>query len=317
MTTQIDPQTYQAAHETAVFTNRSNLGMLKISGATRLDLIDRMSTQRVKNLHSGEGAATILTTEIGRIIDRLILYASSDTAYALTSENNSDAIARYLMRFVFFNDDFHLQDISAETAVFGIYGPQAQAKLAKAGFPEVDLPLHHWRQAAINGATLYLHRADPIAGDGYFVMCQTSDAATAQKLLADAGIVEADEAAFEALRIESGLPRYNAEITRDYIPLETNLWDDVSFNKGCYIGQEIIARMESRGKLAKKLVPLKLASPVAPGSELSADGKTVGTVTSVAVLPSGPIGLGYVKTAVLKSGSQLMVGETAVTVTTS
>ncbi len=313
MTTQIDPHIYQAAHETAVFVNRSNLGMLKIQGATRLDLIDRMSTQRVKNLTSGEGAATVLTTDIGRIIDRLIMYASGDTAYALTSANNSDAIARYLMRFVFFNDDFHLQDVSAETAVFAIYGPQAQAKLTEVGFPEVEIPLHHWRQADINGTTLYLHRTDPIAGDGYFVMSQISDAEAAQKLLTDAGIIEADETAFEALRIESGLPRFGTEMTREYIPLETNLWDDVSFNKGCYIGQEIIARMESRGKLAKKLVSLKLSAPVEPGAELSADGKSAGTVTSVAVLPSGVIGLGYVKTAVLESGSQLMVGETAVT----
>ncbi|KAA3659805.1 MAG: folate-binding protein [Chloroflexi bacterium] len=313
MTTQIDPKIYQAAHETAVFTPRP-LGILKIQGETRLDLIDRMSTQSVKNLASGEGAATILTTDIGRIIDRLILYASSDTAYALTSENNSDAIARYLMRFVFFNDDFRMEDVSAETAVFAIYGPQSQTKLAKAGFPEADLPLHHWRQANINGTTLYLHRTDPIAGDGYFVMCQQSDADTAEKLLIDAGIIKANEAAFDALRIESGLPRFNTEMTRDYIPLETNLWNDVSFNKGCYIGQEIIARMESRGKLAKKLVPLKLSTPVEPGAELTANGKSVGTITSVAMLPTGPIGLGYVKTAVLNSESELMVGETAVTV---
>ncbi len=317
MTTQIDPHIYQTAHETAVFVNRSNLGILKIQGATRLDLIDRMSTQRVKNLTSGTGAATVLTTDIGRIIDRLILYAGSDTAYALTSANNSDAIARYLMGFVFFNDDFHLQDVSAETAVFAVYGPQAQAKLAEAGFPEVELPLHHWRQADINGTTLYLHHTDPIAGDGYFVMCHISDAEAAQKLLTDAGIIEADETAFEALRVESGLPRFGTEMTRDYIPLETNLWDDVSFNKGCYIGQEIIARMESRGKLAKKLVSLKLTAPVEPGADLSTDGKSAGTVTSVAELPSGVIGLGYVKTAVLESGSQLVVGETAVTITSS
>ena len=313
MTTQIDPNVYQAAHETAVFTPRP-LGILKIQGETRLDLIDRMSTQRVKNLQSGEGAATILTTDIGRIIDRLLMYATSDTAYAVTSENNSDPIARYLMRFVFFNDDFHMQDVSAETAVFHVYGPQAQTKLAGIGFPEVDLPLHHWRQADINGTTLYLHRTDPIAGDGYFIMCQQADADAARQLLTTSGIIEADAATFEALRIESGTPLYGAEMTRDYIPLETNLWDDVSFNKGCYIGQEIIARMESRGKLAKKLVSLKLANPVEPGSELTANGKSAGTVTSVAELPSGTVGLGYVKTAVLESESELMVGETAVTV---
>ncbi|MCA9930294.1 MAG: hypothetical protein KC419_17545, partial [Anaerolineales bacterium] len=224
MTAQINPGIYQTAHETAILVDRSKLGMLKITGETRLDLIDRMSTQRVKNLSSGEGAATVLTTDIGRIIDRLILYAAGDTAYALTGENNSDSIARYLMRFVFFNDDFHLQDVSGETAVFGIYGPQAGVKLTAAGLPEVDLPLHHWRQVDLNGTIAYLHRTDPIAGDGYFVMCREADREAVWSQLVDAGLTVADADAFDALRIESGRPRFGAEMSGDYIPLETGLW---------------------------------------------------------------------------------------------
>ena len=102
MNSQIDPQVIQVARETAVLVDRSQLGMLLLSGETRLDLIHRMSTQAVNGLQPGEGAATVLTTDIGRIIDRLILYATSSTVYALTGENNSDNIARYLMRFVFF-----------------------------------------------------------------------------------------------------------------------------------------------------------------------------------------------------------------------
>ena len=311
---QIDPQVYQAAQETAVLVDRSELGMLLLSGETRLDLIHRMSTQAVNGLQSGEGAATVLTTNIGRIIDRLILYATSGMVYALTSENNSDHIARYLMRFVFFNDDFHLKDLSEETAVFAVYGPRAGEKLTAAGFDEVDLPLHHWRQAEVAGATAYLHRTDPIYGDGYFVMAQESDRAALWQHLLDAGLVVVDEAAFDFLRIEAGLPRYGRELTNDYIPLEADLWDDVSFEKGCYTGQEIIARMESRGKLAKKLVKLQPAVPVAAGSQLTANGKNAGVITSAAVGPDGPTALGYVKTAVLGANTPLFVGETAVQV---
>lgn len=313
MNSQIDPHVYRAAHETAVLVDRSDLGVLKISGATRLDLIDRMSTQRVKNLAGGEGAATILTTDIGRIIDRLLLYASSDTVYALTGENNGEAIARYLMGYVFFNDDFHLEDISAETAVFGVYGPQAGSTLAQAGFEETALPLHHWRQQQIAGVTAYLHRTDPVAGDGYFVMCRAAERdALWSHLQQQGGLLVAGEAAFEALRIESGLPRFGREITGDYIPLETGLWDDVSFNKGCYVGQEIIARMESRGKLAKRLVQLRPAQPVEPDATITANGRSVGTITSAATLPDGPVALGYVKTSALDDGAELLVGETAV-----
>ncbi len=309
---QIDSNVYQAARETAVLTDRSDLGTILISGETRFDLLNRMSTQKVQSMNKGEGTATILTTDIGRIVDRLLLYATGSTIYALTGENNCDAIIRYLMRFVFFQDDFHMQDISQETAVFGVYGPQARQKLAEAGFPDEDLPLHHWRQVQFGDVTAYLHRTDPILGDGYFVMGEEKDRAALWQRLLDAGLVVAEADAFDYLRIEAGLPRFGRELTGDYIPLEANLWADVSFNKGCYIGQEIIARMESRGKLAKKLVQFTAAAPVEPGSDIQANGKNAGTVTSTAVGPNGTIGLGYVKTAVLESEKELAVGDTAV-----
>jgi aminomethyltransferase len=132
------------------------------------------------------------------------------------------------------------------------------------------------------------------------------------QFLNETSLVTADEAAFDLLRIEAGLPRFGREMTQDYIPLETGLWDDVSFNKGCYTGQEIIARMESRGKLAKRLVELQPTVAVEPGSPVLAGGKVVGSVTSAAVGPNGPVALAYVKTAVLESDADLTVGETAV-----
>lgn len=310
--TQIDPTVYQAARETAVLTDRSDLGVLIFSGETRFDLLNRMSTQKISSMDKGEGTATILTTDIGRIIDRLRLYATNSTLYALTSENNSDNIARYLMRFVFFQDDFHIQDVSQETVIFGVYGPQAQQKVVAAGFPDEELPLHHWRQVQFGDITAYLHRTDPIHGAGYFVMGEEKDRAALWQRLLDAGLVVADADAFNYLRIEAGLPRYGQELTSDYIPLEANLWDDVSFSKGCYIGQEIIARMESRGRLAKKLVQLTADGSLEVGNNLQANGKNAGTVTSTAVGPHGTIGLGYVKTSVLDAESELVVGETAV-----
>jgi tRNA-modifying protein YgfZ len=313
-TSQISPQVYQAARETAVLTDRSDLGMLIFSGETRFDLINRMSTQKVQKMAKGEGLATVFTTDIGRIIDRVLLYPTNSTLYALTGENNSDAIARYLMRFVFFQDDFQIQDISHDTVIFGLYGPQARQKAIQAGFTDEELPLHHWRQSQLGDITAYLHRTDPIHGDGYFVIGQEKDREALWQRLLDTDLFVADAAAYDFLRIEAGLPRFGRELTGDYIPLEANLWADVSFNKGCYIGQEIIARMESRGKLAKKLVKLTADHPLEPGSTIQVEGKNGGTVTSTAVGPHGTIGLGYVKTAVLEAKSELRVGDTAVQV---
>ncbi len=309
---QIDFDLYRTAHETAVLVDRSDLGALMFRGGSRLDLIHRMSTQAVKNLAPGTGAATILTTDVGRIVDRLLLYAADDSVLALTGEDNADFIARYLMRFVFFNDDFRVEDVSGTTAVLALYGPQAGQKLVEAGLSVPELPRHHWQAMTIGNVTLRLHRTDPIAGDGYFVTCAASDKEALLAHLLAAGLLLADEAAFDFLRVESGQPRFGRELTQDYIPLEADLWSDVSFSKGCYIGQEIIARMESRGKLAKRLARLALAGPAAPGADLLADGKKAGTLTSVAAGPHGLIGLGYVKTAVLEEQTALIVGETAV-----
>lgn len=304
------PEAVEAARTDAIVVDRSALGMLKFSGETRLDLIHRMSTQAVKNLASGAGAATVLTTDIGRTIDRLLLYAGSDAVYALTGEGNADEVARYLLRYVFFQDDFHVENLSAQTFIFGVYGTQAAERLRSLFGEAVELPLHHWRELKLDGRTVYLHRTDPVAGDGYFVMGNTEDGEAVWGQLVEAGITPASEEAFEYLRIAGGLPRFGREITPDYIPLETGLWSDVSFNKGCYTGQEVIARMESRGRLARKLVRLRAAGAVEPGTPIELEGRAAGTITSAAAGPEGVVALGYLKTRALDEAgaAQLTAG---------
>lgn len=308
-------EAYAAAHKSAVLVDHAGRGMLHLTGATRLDLINRMSTQAVNSLGSGEGAATVLTTDIGRIIDRVILYATSEGVYVLTGEGHAQALTRYFMRNIFFNDDARVNDITGETIVFGIYGLRAGETAAALGFTgATDIPLHHWRQAEIGGATAYLHRTDPVAGDGYFVTAGAADREVVRGVLLATGLTPIDGAAYDYLRIESGLPRFGRELTLDYIPLEAGLWADVSFSKGCYVGQEIIARMESRGKLAKRLVRLRPGASVEQGAEISAGGRVVGSITSAAGGPAGPVALGYVKTPVLAEGAALTAGGIAIVV---
>lgn len=286
------------------------LGVIKITGETRLDLLDRMSTQLVRNLQPGEGAATVLTTDIGRIIDRLLVYARENELLVLTGAHNATNIIGYLMRFVFFNDDFHMQDLSGETAVFALYGASAAERLAAGGLAAADLPLHGWRSVEVGGHSATLHRTDPVAGDGYLLLVQAAEEAAVADWLTAAGFTTLDGAAFDRLRIEAGLPLLGRELTGDYIPLETGLWSDVSFSKGCYVGQEIIARMESRGKLAKRLVRLGVAGQVSAGAEIKAAGKGVGVVTSTAE----GVALGYVKTAALEAQEPLTSEGTTLTV---
>jgi len=151
-------------------------------------------------------------------------------------------------------------------------------------------------------------------GDGYWIIGESDRLEKLKGELADSGVIKAVLGVYDALRIEAGLPEVGHELTEDFIPLELGLWDMVSFNKGCYVGQEVIARMESRGKLAKMLVRVALDTSVAVGTGIAtSEGKSVGTVTSVAEIPdedydgSRIIGLAVVKPDVSAAGTSLVV----------
>jgi aminomethyltransferase len=303
---------YEAAHSGAILVDRSMVGYLRFRGETRLDLINRMSTQKLLELKRGEGAATVLTSDIGRIIDRLILFVDEDLVYCLTGENNSDSIARYLMRYVFFMDDFQVEDISNDKAVVGIYGIEAQRKLGELLGFQVETPLYHWFEGEITGIPVSVHRIDSVAGGGYLVICRSESKSEIWDVLASSGIVPANDDAYDYLRIESGRPRFGRELTLEYIPLEAGLRADISFNKGCYTGQEIIARMDSRGRLAKKLVSLLPEAPVEAGVELKVGERRAGSITSAADGPIGPLAMGFVKSSVLEEHSILKAGSTSV-----
>lgn len=292
------------------------MGILDIKGSTRLDIIDRMSTNLVRLLSKGEGAATVLTTDVGRIIDRLLVYQAEDRCIVVTGEDNGDNIARYLLRFVFFNDDFHLTPRHLDQEALFLYGDSLPELLSEI-MPDLTLdfstqPLHHWAETTLTIETqtvhVSLHKTDPIGKNGILLLVDKNQLEQISSLLKESKVEFISEEAFEGLRIEAKLPKLRHELAVDFIPLETGLWDDVSFNKGCYTGQEIIARMDSRGKITRQMVQLKGETALTVGADITSGTKTVGMITSAL----NDSGLGYVKTSALESPNQLMAGETPI-----
>ena len=148
----------------------------------------------------------------------------------------------------------------------------------------------HWIVIADGGAGIPLHRRLRQCG-------------------ADVGLLPAGSLTYNSLRIRSGRPG-RLELSPDYIPLEVGLWDEISFSKGCYTGQEIIARMESRGRLAKILVRLELAAMAAAPAPVFARAKAVGTLTSSVAAADGRIyGLAVLKIGSAQPGADLIVGD--------
>jgi aminomethyltransferase len=299
---------YAAAHDGAVVYDSHPLGRLRLTGSTRIDFLHRMSTNDMNALSPGQGAATILTTPIGRIVDRIVVYAREDDALLLTSRGAQALVANWLKKYIFFNDDVQVHDASAAWGMLSLYGAKAgEAASAATGGGAAVLKLHAWRAA---GDKLIVARTDSIAGAGFHVLASEPGALkTVWGAAMASGATPIGERACEILRIESGLPRYPHELSEAYIPLEVGLWPDVSFTKGCYIGQEIIARMESRQRLAKQMVGLRSASTIESGAELYAANSAIGKVSSVALRPGGEsIALGFVKPSHAQDGQALLVG---------
>ena len=299
---------YAAAHHGAVIYDSSPLGRLRLTGATRVDFLHRMSTNDMNSLKPGQGAATVLTTPNARIIDRVIVYLREADLLMLTSRGAQTTVAAWLKKYIFFNDDVQVRDASGELGMMSVYGAQAAEVASKiAGSDAAGLRLHAWQP--ISDQCL-IARADPIAGGGFHLLAASlAELPSLWQAAIDAGAAPIGEQALEVLRIESGRPRFAHELSEAYIPLEVGLWADVSFSKGCYIGQEIIARMESRNRLAKQMVGLRSSAPIGLDSEMYVDGTTVGKVTSAAVRPNGDsIAIGFIKPAYALAGTRVSLG---------
>ncbi|MEP7287612.1 MAG: glycine cleavage system protein T [Chloroflexota bacterium] len=285
--------------------DRSNYqGRLELTDRDRLDLLHRMSTNDLLKMQLGEGRSTVLTTANARIIDRVIVYHRGETALMLA---NQPAVVRtWLQRYIFFQDKVKIRDVSAELGQLEIYGSQA-AEIAESIAPGASgLALHSFIDVPESG--LLIARTFPMLQDGFILIVPVAALESWQQAVQQHGATIGDEARYEMLRIEAGLPGTGHELTEDYIPLEANLWDSVSFAKGCYIGQEIIARMESRNRLAKTLVHLNMATVAPLGSRLTEDDRAVGTLTSIAQRDDGTIiGLGFVKPELAVPGTHLNI----------
>jgi tRNA-modifying protein YgfZ len=305
---------YQAGLQSVVLMDRSHEGRLELTGRDRFEIIQRTSTNDVLNMPVGAGRATLFTNPTGRILDRITLYHRGDTALALTEPGRGPAVQQYIQRQIFFNDDLRLTDLAPSTRLFVLHGPAADTLIREWLGAAADTPLDASYALQHGGLTSFAGQRKPLSGSHWALLVDDRQAEAlwqqvTQAVQATGGSL-AGSLTYNALRIRAGRPGVGRELTTDYIPLEAGLWDEVSFSKGCYTGQEIIARMESRNKLAKTLVTLKLQESVEAPAELTSEGRTIGTLTSSVTTPLGEhLGMGFIKVPQAVPGQVLMAGE--------
>lgn len=286
----------------------NTFGRVRLRGATHTDFLHRMSSGEVRALRPGQGGTTALTTPTGRTIDYLVVLPFVDSTLVLTGGGNQGKVIAWLRKYVFFNDDVQLTDESAEHHMLGIFGEDADAFIDSAAGHAGDHIKDKSRYAFAATQDVIVVKAPPLAGAGYYLIRMRPNGADGAGQAVGLPLAHIS---YDDLRIAHGYPLFPNEIGEDYIPLETGLLDAISFTKGCYIGQEIIARMDSRGQIAKRLVQLDAPlGHIQPGDEITAAGVPVGKVTSAqsARINGHRFALGYVRAAQAQPGSRVEIG---------
>jgi folate-binding protein YgfZ len=302
--------------EYAAFTNgvalliRPDAGVLRLTDADRHDFLQRMTTNNITALRPGQSAVTVLTSPTARVLYVFTVIARPDDLLLLPARGQTQALMRHLRGQIFFMDKVKVHDLSEQWTRLRVMGPKAANALAATGFEAASLPVNGW---AAQDELLVV--AQPhVEVPGFELLVPTEQVESIKLQWQDAQIVH--DGAYTARRVELGRPASGAELVEEYNPLEAGLAWACAENKGCYTGQEIIARQITYDKVTKTLVGLRLTRTAAKGSDVTVDGRSVGTVTTVAMSPSldSPIALAIVKRPYNAPGTAVQVGDEAATV---
>ena len=297
---------YQAVTTTAGLHNASYMGRLKATGDDGLDLLNRLSTNNVIDLTSGQGAPTILTTDRGRILDLIGVVNVDEYILLITSPGAQQEVIDFLDKYTIM-EDLTVEDITGDSTMFSVLGPDSEAVLeATAGTALKDLPSHHSIIVEIGGHQVRLINRPFGDLPSYDLLMDTNATTDVWGHLSSSGIAPVGEEAFEAARLNYSVPEYGREIGEAYNPLEAGLIGSIDFAKGCYIGQEVIARLDTYQKIQKHLVRLEFSADatVSEGDVLTDAGQEVGKVTSVTNIPTGLglVGMAYIRKSSASTG---------------
>ena len=287
-------------------------GRISLRGAEAVMFLNGLITNDVKTLERGRWMKAIFPNVQGRLLASVRVIHTEDGFLIDTEPETRGQVFKLLERFNLAGD-FKAEDVSDRTAQLSLQGQRALEVAGSVLDQDLSALSHDSSSRVVwQGQPLTLIRATHTREDGLDLFPQAEGAAALWDALTAAGARPFGYDALEILRIEAGVPRFHLDMDETTVVLETGLDEAVSFTKGCYIGQEIIARIHWRGHVAKRLAGLSLsgAEPVPRDSRLiSEDGKEVGRVTSSTFSPQlgHAIALGYVKYDYLRAGTRLLV----------
>jgi folate-binding protein YgfZ len=296
----------------------SGRGLIEVGGGDRVRWLDGMLSNDITALqpgvaHSGCYATTL--TAKGRIVADLHVLVRGDAFRLETAAAAVPGVLEHFERHLI-ADDVVLRDIGSSVDRLAVEGPLAEGLLERAAGAALDLAADCCKDVRLGEIEAVVARYGWSGEIGFQLLAPAGSAEAVARTIEAAGSGSAPivmcEKTLEVLRIEAGIPRFGAEIDETVLPAEARLQRAVARSKGCYVGQEVVARMEAAGRVSHLLVGLAFGEGAIPepGAEIAADGKRVGEITSSCRSAlAGSIALGFVRAAHAATGTELRAAD--------
>jgi aminomethyltransferase len=271
---------YVALRENAAWLDLTGRGKIAVRGEDRARLLHAITTNHVEQLRPGQGCYAFFLDAQGHILGDVYLFVFDEYLFVDTEPETAGKLFRQIERHII-ADDVTIEDMTAAVATVAVEGPKAAELLASLGAPAPAEPCAH---AAWGAATVA--RVSAVGGDGFFVFLPAEAKNGLIERLAAHGAAAASADEARAVRLENGRPRYGEDIDETNLPQETQLLHAVHFNKGCYLGQEIVERIRARGHVNRLLerVAFEAGQPPPPGLRSAAFSPALGQTIAFAYL---------------------------------
>lgn len=307
-TEQIDQ--YNALTQVVGFVPLTGRTIIEVTGPDRLQILQSFTTNDVKRLTPGQGCEAFVTSPQGKTLGHVFIFCEADKHVLDTTPDQSRALIDHFSRYIITEDAFFTDKIAEFTDLL-VAGPEAAGLLSSlTGEPMPTAMLGH-RVSSIAGQAVVIRRVEYAGPQSYFLQIATPQAPAVIAALHQAGATACDHAAVESARLEAGFPLYGLDITTDNLPQEVSRdAQAISFTKGCYLGQETVARIDAIGHVNRLLVGVQFSADaelLPAGTELLANGQAVGHVTSSAWSPrlQAPLALAYLRRNQAQAGNEL------------
>ncbi len=311
MSTDFEKQ-YSALTQAAGLVDFSSRTQIELTGTDRAKFLHNLCTNAVRDLPVGKGCEAFILNVKGHVVGHVFVFICPNSIVLETVPDQAEKLIAHFDRYLI-REDVQLSDRSQEWAEFYLAGQQAGALLARLGIEPVQNRLEH-SAGQIAGAQVWLRKVDLTESSGFLIACQRGHLEQLRAALEQAGAVQCNNEVFETARIEAGTPQYGRDITDENLPqeIDRDRWA-ISFTKGCYLGQETVARIDALGHVNRvfrgvKFEPSDKIPPV--GTALQSDGsgsKAVGRITSACWSPrfNAPLALALVHRESASAGTTL------------